>query len=292
MTGEQVGSVSASGDDGEWRKLLTSAFKDGTQFLAFDNIDEKITVDSPSLAMALTTGWFSDRLLHTNTNVKLKRRCVMVMYGNNLKLGPDILRRTYRVRIDDGNVSASDERRFTHPERVGSAVLVEWLKRNRAKLVGAICTMIRAWYEADCPKWGGHVIESFEEFCRTIGGILQYAGLDDFLRGAIEDLRSMGDDDEAQWGAFLCGIRDWTGETPFTAKSLVAKCKASPELAALIPDKVGTVDSKFLNAYIVGSLLGHRIDTKFRSDGKIVKLTKAAAGGHDKNAWSVHIVSE
>jgi hypothetical protein len=74
---------------------------------------------------------------------------------------------------------------------------------HRGELVTALLTLSHAWYVAGQPPAPTPTLGGFEAWTRTIGGILQYVGIPDFL-GNLEDLYAQVDEgDSGQWTAFL-----------------------------------------------------------------------------------------
>ena len=63
-------SIPSKKNDDEWRKKITSILLAASPFVLLDNIPDNTTIDSPSLAAALTTGEWSDRLLGRNNAIR------------------------------------------------------------------------------------------------------------------------------------------------------------------------------------------------------------------------------
>lgn len=83
-------SIPAKDNDEEWRKKITSILLAASSFVHLDNIPDNTTINSPSLAAALTTGEWSDRLLGRNDTIRLPSRAVWAATGNNLRVTPQM----------------------------------------------------------------------------------------------------------------------------------------------------------------------------------------------------------
>ena len=166
---------SGSGERGneEWRKRILTYLLSGKSSLFFDNI--RGIVNSEALASALTANWYSDRVLSLSEERTLKVRCLWAMSGNNIEFEEDMPRRVYRSHIDTGMESPETRSDFKHEDIVG------WAETHRLDLMKACFTLIKAWDLSGRPlctdiNWG-----SYENFTQVIGGVLQSAGISDFL---------------------------------------------------------------------------------------------------------------
>lgn len=161
----------------ELRKAITSALLDARPILLLDNLPSQ--VDSGALAAAITSTHWSDRVLGVSRTANVPVRCLWLATGNNVNLSLELARRTVRCRL-----LPEHERPW---ERSSDAFrhypLRDWLKANRARLVGAIHALIRRWIKLGRPE-GSSTLGSFEGWSRVIGGIMQCAGLADPLEGA------------------------------------------------------------------------------------------------------------
>lgn len=197
-------------DDDETRKAVLAAFRAGTDLFVFD---EAHFISGPSLARALTSITYTDRLLGTSQMLECPNRVTWMALGNNVRVEGDMSRRVYRVRLapTDQSPELRDNGQFAHPN------LRAWTLQNRPRLVQACLTLIRAWHVAGCPAPDRPVsMGSFEPWEHAIGGILQLAGIEGFLEGTGE-WRSQADHTSQYWTAHL----QWLAATfpdgqPFT----------------------------------------------------------------------------
>lgn len=83
----------------EIRKSLFAAARAATPAIFFDNVGRERVVDSSTLAMVLTSGTIADRILGESTYATVPWRAMILMTGNNIRIGGDLNRRLLRVRI-------------------------------------------------------------------------------------------------------------------------------------------------------------------------------------------------
>jgi hypothetical protein len=217
-TGRPGEMFSAPRDDDEWRKQITTALLSGSMVVIIDNVTRRL--DSADLAKVLTETSHADRAMRTHTKLSLPVKAVFFATGNNLQVGGDMPRRCYWVRLD-----AKTSRPF---ERTGFQIedLKDWAKINRGKLLAALLTLARAWYAAGRPAPRTPRLGSYEAWCTTVGGILQYAGINGFLGNAAE-LYAEADVESIQWEAFLELLDEVFYGDPFTVAEIVSKLNAT-----------------------------------------------------------------
>ncbi len=137
------------------------------------------------------------RILGVSKTTMVPQRATWLATGNNIKLGGDLARRCYRIRMDAKTSRPFMRKDFTHSD------LITWVSEHRAELVGALLTLARAWYVGGKPKYD-HLpsLGTFSGWVKIIGGILEYAGVHGFLSN-LEQLYEEADEDGSQWEAFL-----------------------------------------------------------------------------------------
>ncbi len=216
-TGREVPMTTApegqkGSDEEEWRKRITSSLILGNTIILIDNVDG--TLKAPSLASVLTADIWADRILGRSKIVKVPNKATWIVTGNNLRLGGDLPRRCYWIRLDAKMARPWQGRRFKHSD------LIAWVSRNRGQIIGHLLCVIRAWFMAGRPEGHGPVLGSFENWCRTVGGILEFAGVMGFL-GNLEQLYEEADDEGIQWMAFAEAWHGCFGENAITLSRLV-----------------------------------------------------------------------
>lgn len=224
----QGASVKATGgtrDEEEWRKRLASALREGRGYVFLDNLSRRL--DSETLAGILTSDVWTDRVLGSLSTVDLPVRCVWAATGNNVELSRDIVRRTVWIRLD-ARVERPEERDgFRHDDLVG------WILANRARVVSAVARIVRSWLEAGRPAWTGRRLGSFEDWARTMGGILEHCGVPGFL-GNLEELRAHSDREEEAWRAFVARWWDAHGPAPVRASDVFETAREDEAMQQMI----------------------------------------------------------
>jgi hypothetical protein len=262
-TGRPAGMASAPRDDEEVRKQITSALRAGSTVITIDNVSGELA--APSLARALTAEVWEDRLLGRSEQLKLPQRATWLASGNNLKLGGDIPRRSYWIRLDAKTEKPWERKGFRHPN------LKEYVCENRGVLVSALLTLGRAWFvegrpEAeDAPPLGG-----FEGWVSTVGGVIANLDMRGFL-GNLNELYERSGDDAGEWAEFLSTWRDEYHETPKKTADVATELyrdegtqlrAALPEaLAALVEAKDPHLSRK------LGKAFSAREDRRYGTEG-------------------------
>lgn len=213
-------------DDEELRKKITSHLLIGSPILFFDNVETK--VDSPVLAAAVTSTIWNDRLLGKNVNLSLPQNTIFIISGNNIQLGGDLPRRIYWIRLIPQSSTPWLRKNFKYPQ------LLDWVKKNRKKLIESILILIKSWFMAGKPLDYDSTIGSFEAWSQTIGGILNFIGVEGFLRNGSE-LTKLIDTDAEEWEVFLRILYEKFGSKPITIKNLIEIIQRDPIIHGVIP---------------------------------------------------------
>jgi hypothetical protein len=177
----------------EWRKAITSALVDGSPVIVIDNVTGRL--QSASLARALSAKIWQDRILGKSQMVALPQEAVWIATGNNIEIGGDIARRAIWVRLDAAQARPWTRTGFRHPDLLG------WIIENRAQIIAQLLIMARAWALAGKPP-GSARLGGFNEWAKVISGILEFAGVPDFM-GNASQLYDQMDVDVQQWDSFL-----------------------------------------------------------------------------------------
>jgi hypothetical protein len=162
--GEPAESKPMPGNEDEVSKTLTTILRDADQFAFFDNINHGI--DSGALASVMTARSDSARILGTSESIKTEVRCIWIRTGNNVSLSNELVRRLIMVDLDAKMANPKERTGWRHGE------LFQWIKRNRGDLVWAALTIIRNWIAKGRPDGTVKPLASYEEWSRTVGGVL------------------------------------------------------------------------------------------------------------------------
>ena len=192
--------------DDEARKQITSVLLAGDGIVVIDNVEGELSL--PSLARAITAERWRDRLLGHSKIVTVPQLATWVASGNNLKLGGDLARRAYWIRLDAMVAKPWERRGFRHPD------LKAWVHANRGDLLSALLILGRAWFAEGCPEPGGlPALGGFAGWRRVVGGVLEVAGVRGFLSN-LEEMYERSGGDDGEWEAFLAAWRDSYAEEP------------------------------------------------------------------------------
>lgn len=189
----------------EVRKAITAHLISGAQLFFLDNLHG--TVSDPALAAALTGRIWTDRILSKSKDVEIPIRTIWLIAANNPSLSPELARRTtviwLVVRAEDPTVG----RKFKYMD------LHDHVRRCRASYVWAYLTLIQNWISTGRPKFSGTPLASFEDWSRTIGGILERAYPDDgkqFLSNRSRIEASMKTEEDQAMKAFVTKWWEWS----------------------------------------------------------------------------------
>jgi hypothetical protein len=199
-TGRTAGTMSAPDGDEEWRKQITAQLLQGASMIVVDNVRGRL--QNAPLEQALTTSLWQDRVLGKSEQVELPQRATWVATGNNVQPKGDMKRRVYPIRMD-----AEMERPWTGRD-FAIDNLQKWTQEHRGELVASLLTLARGWMAAGRPDPDVELLGSFEEWTRTVGGILETAGVDGFLDN-LQDLYKQTDDETAEWAGFLSALHTY-----------------------------------------------------------------------------------
>lgn len=133
-------------DEDEWRKRLTTIFREGGSHLLLDNIRG---LDSENLQAALTSPdcLWKDRLLGVNESLSLPIRCVWAATCNNIQGTSEQLRRCVEIRLDAKTDKPEQRSNWRHSD------IRSWLSQNRSSVVGAALTLVANWVKEGCPAY-------------------------------------------------------------------------------------------------------------------------------------------
>jgi hypothetical protein len=185
----------APGSEEEWDKRITALLLEGHPLITLDNVVGRL--QSEKLEAVLTSEMYGGRPLGTSTIVPLPNRATWMATGNNLKVGGDLARRCYQIRLDPRVSRPWMREGFAHAD------LITHLAETRAEHIAALLTLARAWFVAGKPLDPAlpH-LGTFTPWVQTIGGILRHVGVPGFLQN-LDTLYGEADEEETQWEAFL-----------------------------------------------------------------------------------------
>jgi hypothetical protein len=113
-TGRATAMLAAPDTDEEWRKRITATLHSGASVITIDNVEGQLR--APSLANALTADVWKDRILGRSESIELPQLATWLATGNNIRLGGDLQRRCYQIRLDAQSGTPWMGRKFKHPD--------------------------------------------------------------------------------------------------------------------------------------------------------------------------------
>jgi len=156
------------GADDEIRKRITSIALAGERLTLIDNISEPL--GGAALDAALTATTWRDRVLgESRMTAPLPLKTVWLASGNNLACRGDVLRRVLFARLQSEVENPEERDGFKYPH------LIEHVRTNRARLVVAALTILRAHHVAGRPN-PLKPLGSFEDWTRVIASAVAWCG--------------------------------------------------------------------------------------------------------------------
>ncbi|MBZ0271376.1 PriCT-2 domain-containing protein [bacterium] len=214
-------------DEKENSKKITALLDLAPQVVLIDNI--RIGLRSSQLAAVITSETWTDRVLGVTRMTSLPNNALWIATANNPTLSLEIARRCIRIRIDPRIDRPWKREGFKHDP------LRNWVDRQRAELVHAVLTLVRAWIAAGMPE-GAHSIGSFESWARVIGGILEVADIPGFLCNT-EELYEVADAEGNEWREFIAAWWDRLGNRWVSTSELFDLAINNELLASITGDK-------------------------------------------------------
>jgi hypothetical protein len=285
--GDQRGMMGAPVEEEEWRKQISTVLSAGTTLIVIDNVEHSL--GAPALERAITSTTWKDRALGSNKEIRLPQRATWVATGNNIRLRRSMQRRCYWIRMDAKMARPWQRKQFRHPE------LVKWVQENRGKILHALLTLVRAWVAAGKPDAKVPTIGGFDSWARTIGGILEYAGIKGFL-GNLEEMYQMADEESEEWEAFLRRWYEIFGDVAQPVSVVVKHIRdevgVEGALSDVLPDDISSIPERTVDGKPVsiekrlGKALSKKLGVRYGDDG--IHLEKTGEGKKAK-LWCVKL---
>ena len=169
-TGRSASRATFPEDDIELEKVLSSYALSGARLILLDNVTRRF--GGGPLDKVLTAIDDVDlRVLGRSEMARVRWTAQLMASGNNLAFGEDTLRRSLLCRLESEHENPEERTGFAHDP------LLEYLEKERATLIVAALTILRAWTCAERPTdykpptWG-----SFDAWARLIPAAIMFAG--------------------------------------------------------------------------------------------------------------------
>lgn len=237
--GREVDTTVQKESEAEWRKALTTAFMRGDSHICLDNLynplgwdDTPLSIDSGTLAAALTARHFNDRKLGGNETARLKVSTVFLSTGNNVMFSRELTRRIVPIDLIAPIENPSLRTGFKH-----DPLLLEFVIPNRRRILEACLTLCRYWVSKGCPT-GRQVMGRYESYARTMGGLLDCIEVYGFLSNRA---KLIGRNSEARrWSALVEAWRGGHGINPVSTGQLWEMIKNNGDLGVAFADILGS----------------------------------------------------
>lgn len=289
-TGETASILTAPDNEEEWDKRITAKLIQGNTIITIDNIAGRL--QSAKLDAVLTATIYEGRLLGQSKMIQVPNLATWLATGNNIKLGGDLARRCFRIRLDPHVSRPWMRTGFKHED------LATYVTEHRADVIGALLTLARAWYVAGHPCAAGiPSLGTFTGWAKTIGSILTYVGVPGFLSN-LEKLYAEADEESAQWEAFLQAWYETFGNESVTTSQLIARITdsaaagsgetvAGSPLSETLPEALqfALKDKPMSFSIKLGKALEKRVDTCFGE--KNLHIERGEDGHKKQKVWRV-----
>ncbi|HEX3642544.1 MAG TPA: hypothetical protein VHV10_14735 [Ktedonobacteraceae bacterium] len=276
-TGEPASILTAPANDDEWDKRITSILMNGSTIITIDNIPSRL--QSAKLDAVLTADYWVSRLLGQSKMIKVPQRATWIATGNNIRLGGDLARRCYRIRLDPKVSKPWMRTGFRHDD------LATYVTKHRGEIITAILTLVRGWFvagqpiDASIPNLG-----TFTGWAKMVGSILSFAGIEGFLTN-LDKLYEEMDENNAQWANFLHAWRATFRSTAISVATLHNELTnpagglenpAGGPLADFLPDGLQASLKEKPNSFkiILSKQLEKRLETCFGDENLRLERTR------------------
>jgi len=199
-------------NDEELKKTLHSSLLSGAEYIFIDNVNTKIK--SGILAAIATSRRLNCRILGVSKMASVPCNAPIIITANNPDLSREIARRCVPIELVSDFENPSERTGFKYPD------LNQYITDNRPELVRACLVMARAWFADENDVSGVNILSSFEDWSKTIGGILKSCGVKGFLENTGEFF-SAADGETENLVAFVQAWHNKKGNSPAIAKDIL-----------------------------------------------------------------------
>ena len=170
--GREPKIMTASERPEETDKRVIACLNARPSSMVIDNISFRLGSDI--IASGMTAEEIGGRLLGGNSDVKVPTKSLQIyMNGNNAAMERDLINRAISVRLDSGMETPEERAGFRH-------VLPRAALERRSYYLSAVVSLIQRWIDAGCPDGPGPVLDTYGDWMRAVGGILEVAGVKGF----------------------------------------------------------------------------------------------------------------
>lgn len=176
-----------------------------------DNVDAPL--GSAVINAALTCIIWSDRLLGTNEQIKLRLLMAFFATGNEVKIVGDTNRRYLAIQLYSEGEQPDRRSDFRYPH------LLQWVRENRSRLLVSALTILASYLKAGKPSLASDSWGSYEAWSAVIRNAVIFSGLADPCdkRDALEEAEAP---DQA---IVFQTLLDWQSAEKWYGKSLTVR---------------------------------------------------------------------
>jgi hypothetical protein len=217
-----------SGEEEELRKVLDTVVRGGVPYLALDNLKRRVS--SPALEAFATSAAWGGRIMGVQEDFVMPKQTIVLITANHAQVSTDISGRALFV---DLWVAEADPQAREIKRTMDDSYLARPDVRQR--ILSALWGLIRHW-DAQGQPAGPRRLAGFEEWSRTIGGIVLAAGYGDPL--AEPELVNAGDPDAQDMQSLVKLLADKDQpEEGFDFSALVDVCLENSLFEGLLDGK-------------------------------------------------------
>jgi len=167
VTGLDASAFAWSFNEEERRKALLAYFDAGLIYVLWDNIPDGALIGCPHLERSCTANYYADRKLGVSEFISAAAATIHLFTGINIAPRGALASRTLHVRVDTDLVDPM-ARPFVH----NNPVL--WTKANRARILGALYTILLGNPMLDLPA-DAPTKTRFPMWYRLVGSAVEHA---------------------------------------------------------------------------------------------------------------------
>lgn len=166
-TGHGCGTMVQT-EQAEQEKRITSLLLAGETNVLIDNVDKPL--GGAALDAAMTADIWQGRRLGKSEMVRVPNCAIWMATGNNVAVRGDLAPRCLRVYLVPGVERPEQRTGFRHEDLLG------WIRQHRGRLVGAVLTLLRAYWAAGQPRQALAPFGGFGAWSRAIRSPLVWLG--------------------------------------------------------------------------------------------------------------------
>ncbi|HEY6461143.1 MAG TPA: bifunctional DNA primase/polymerase [Polyangiaceae bacterium] len=224
-TGRMPPHSSFPHDEDEQRKTILSCALSASPVAFFDNV--KGVFGGEALEAAVTSGEIKQRILGASVDSVVPWLATIIVTGNNMTMTEDMLRRSLLCRIEPDVEDPTKRKTFAHPNEEDPRDLPTWVKDERADLIVAALTILRAYALKQYPDAQTGMMQSFNAWSRIVPGAIAFAGGANVLEAIGTDEKG-GSDESAAVAMLIRELKRLSNGAPMSTKAILSALYPAP----------------------------------------------------------------